>query len=46
MNNSSAAHCSATSQTIKEQEKKVEIDFTLDNTEVYNKPFRLRDLRR
>ena len=39
MNNSSAAHRSATSQTITEQEKKVEIDFTSDNTEVYNKPF-------
>ena len=45
MKNSSAAHYSATFQTIKEQEEKVEIDFTSDNTEVYNKPFRLRDLR-
>ena len=25
---------------------RVRIDFTSDNTEVYNKPFRLRDLRR
>ena len=30
----------------KKQEEKVKIDFTSDNTEVYNKPFRLRDLRR
>ena len=43
--NSSSAHYSATFQAIKEQEK-VKIDFTSDNTEVYNKPFRLRDLRR
>ena len=35
----------ATLQTIKVQEK-VKIDFTSDNTEVYNKPFRLRYLRR
>ena len=46
MNNSSAAHYSATFQTIKMQEERVEIDFTSDNTEVYNKPLRLRDLRR
>ena len=44
--NSSSAHYSATFQTIKVQEEKVKIDFTSDNTEVYNKPFRLRDLRR
>ena len=46
MNNSTAAHYSATFQTIKMQEERVEIDFTSDNTEVYNKPIRLRDLRR
>ena len=46
MNNSSTAHYSAIFQTIKEQEENVEIDFTSGNTEVYNKPFRLRDLRR
>ena len=45
-NNSPATHYSATFQTIKEQKEKVEIDFTSDNTEVYNKPFRLRDLKR
>ena len=44
--NSSSAHYSATFQAIKEQEERVKIDFTSDNTEVYNKPFRLRDLRR
>ena len=44
--NSSSAQYSATFQTLKEQEEKVKIDFTSDNTEVYNKPFRLRDLRR
>ena len=44
--NSSSAHYSATFQAIKEQDEKVRIDFTSDNTEVYNKPFRLRDLRR
>ena len=43
--NSSSAHYSATFQAIKGQEE-VKIDFTSDNTEVYNKPFRLRDLRR
>ena len=43
--NSSSAHYNATFQAIKEQEE-VKIDFTSDNTEVYNKPFRLRDLRR
>ena len=43
--NSSSAHYSATFQAIKEQEETVKIDFTSDNTEVYNKPFRLRDLR-
>ena len=42
----SSAHYSATFQAIKEQEEKVKIDFTSNNTEVYNKPFRLRDLRR
>ena len=30
---------------MKEREEKIKIDFTSDNTEVYNKPFRLRDLR-
>ena len=44
--NSSSAHYSATFQTIKEQEEMVKIDFTSNNTEVYNKPFVLRDLRR
>ena len=44
--NSSSAHYSATFQAIKEQEKRVKIDFTSDNTEVYNKPFLLRYLRR
>ena len=44
--NSSSAQYSATFQAIKEQEEKVKIDFTSDNTEVCNKPFRLRDLRR
>ena len=42
----STARYSATFQAIKEQEEKVKIDFISDNTEVYNKPFRLRDLRR
>ena len=46
IDNSSSAHYSATFQAIKEQEEKVKIDCTSDNTEVYNKPFRLRDLRR
>ena len=41
----SSAHYSATFQAIKEQEE-VKFDFTSDNTEVYNKPCRLRDLRR
>ena len=45
-NNSSSAHYSATFQAIKEQEEKVKIDFASDSTEFYNKPFRLRDLRR
>ena len=44
--NSSSVHCSASFQAMKEQEEKVKIDFTSDNTEVYNKPFRLRDLMR
>ena len=44
--NSSSAHYSARFQEIKEQDEKDWIDFTSDNTEVYNKPFRLRDLRR
>ena len=43
---SSSAHYSTTFQAIKEQEEKVKIDFISDNTEVYNKSFRLRDLRR
>ena len=41
-----SAHYSVTFQATKEQEERVQIDFTSDNTEVYNKPFRLRDLRR
>ena len=44
--NSSSAHYSARFQTIKAQDERVRIDFTSDNTEVYSKPFRLRDLRR
>ena len=44
--NSSSAHYSARFQTIEAQYERVRIDFTSDNTEVYNKPFRLRDLRR
>ena len=43
-NNSSSAHYSAIFQAIKEPEEKINIDFTSDNTEVYNQPFRLRDL--
>ena len=43
--NSSSAHYSATFQAIKEQGK-IKIYFTSDNTEVYNKPLRLTDLRR
>ena len=43
--NSSSAHFSVTFQAIKEQEEKFKIDFPSDNAEVYNKPFRLRDLR-
>ena len=35
----SSAHYSATFPAIKEQEETVKIDFTSDNTEVYNKPF-------
>ena len=42
--NSSSAHYSATFKAIKEQEEKVKIDFNSDNTEVYKKTFRLRDL--
>ena len=41
----SYARYSATFQAITEQEE-VKIDFISDNNEVYNKPFRLRDLRR
>ena len=44
--NSYSAHYSARFQTIKAQDERARIDFTSDNTEVYNKPFRLRDLRR
>ena len=44
--NSSSAHYSTRCQTIKDQDERVRIDFTYDNTEVYTKPFRLRDLRR
>ena len=43
--NSSSAHYSARFQAIKEQDEKVRFDFTSDNTEVYNKSFRWRDLR-
>ena len=39
----SSAHYSATFQTIKRQDEKVEIGFKSDNTEVFNKPFPLRD---
>ena len=42
----SSAHYSDTFQAIKEQEERVKIDFTSDNTDVYTKPFRLRVLRR
>ena len=34
LNNSPSAHYSATVQAIKQQEEKIEIDFTLDNTHV------------
>ena len=44
--NSSSAHYSVRFQTIKAQDERARIDFTSDNTEVYNKRFRLRDLRR
>ena len=44
--NPSSAHCSARFQTIKAQDERARIDFTSDNNEVYNTPFRLRDLRR
>ena len=44
--NSSSAHYSARFHTIKAQDEGARIDSTSDNTEVYNKPFRLRDLRR
>ena len=44
--NSSSAHHSATFQATKEQEERVKIGFTSDNTKVYNKPFRLIYLRR
>ena len=43
--NSSSAHYGTTLQAIKEQEEKIKIDFTSDNTKVYNRPFRLRELR-
>ena len=45
-NLSSSAHYSARFQNIKAQDERAWIDFTSDNTEVNNKPFRLRDLRR
>ena len=44
--NFSSAHYSARFQTIKAKDDRARIDLTSDNTEVYNKPFRLRDLRR
>ena len=43
--NSSSAHYSARFQIIKAQDERARIDFTSKNTEVYNKPFRLRYLR-
>ena len=42
----SSAHYSVRFQTIKAQDERVRIDYTSDNTEVYNKSFRLIDLRR
>ena len=44
--NSSSAHYSTKFQTIKAHNDRARIDFTSDNTDVYNNPFRLRDLRR
>ena len=44
--NSSSVHYSTKFQTIKAHGERARIDFTSDNTEVYNKPLRLRDLRR
>ena len=42
----SFVHYGAKFEAKKEAEKMVKIDLTSDNTEIYNKPFRLRDLRR
>ena len=44
--NSSSAHYSARFKTIKAQGERTRINFTSDNTEIYNKPFRLRNRRR
>ena len=44
--NSSSVRYSARFQPIKAQDVRARIDFTSDNTKVYNKPFRLRDIRR
>ena len=44
--NSSSVHYSTKFQTIKAHDERARIDFTSGNTEVYNKPSRLRDLRR
>ena len=44
--NSSSAHYNTKFQTIKAHDERDRIDITSNNTEVYNKPFRLRDLRR
>ena len=38
-------HYNANFQAIKEQEEMVKIDFTSNNTEVYNKPSWFKDLR-
>ena len=44
--NSSSAHYCPRFQTIKEREERSDVDFRSDNTEKYNKTFKLRDLRR
>ena len=44
--NSSTANYSENFQTIKTEAESKKLDFTSNNSEVYNKPFRLRDLRR
>ena len=40
---SSSAHYNVRFQATKAQDERAPIDFTSDNTEVHNKPFRLRD---